>query len=72
MQQSVQLSDINTLIKSSYISSQQSADEDEEWENVSYTDLNLDGMNDPFANKFKNVTKEYKKLSNYSIKYESW
>ena len=47
-------------------------DEEEEWEKVSYTDLNLEGMNDPFANKFKNITKEYKKLSNYSIKYESW
>jgi len=34
-------------------------DDLENWEQVSYTDLNLDGMNDPYANnKFKTITKE--------------
>jgi hypothetical protein len=44
----------------------------DEWENISYSDINLDGMSDPYANKFKNTIREYKKLSNYSMKYESW
>ena len=34
--------------------SNQSGDPDA-WEKVSYGDLNLDGMNDPYANKFKNT-----------------
>ena len=42
------------------------------WEKVSYTDLNLDGMNDPFQNKFENLVKEYQKVSNFSIHYDSW
>ena len=44
----------------------------DEWENISYSDINLDGMSDPFANKFKNTIREYKKWSSYSMKYESW
>jgi len=32
----------------------------------------MDGMNDPYVNKFRTVTKEFRKISNYSIKYESW
>jgi hypothetical protein len=39
---------------------------------VSFTDLNLGGMNDPYANKFKNITNEVKKISEYSYRYESW
>jgi hypothetical protein len=46
--------------------------EDNEWEKVSFSDLNLEGMNDPYANKFKNITNEIRKISEYSIKYESW
>lgn len=45
---------------------------DGDWEKVSFTDLNLDGMNDPYQNKFKNITKEQKKLSNFATLYESW
>ena len=44
----------------------------DEWENISYSDINLDGMNDPYQNKFKNTIREYKKLSSYSMKYDSW
>jgi hypothetical protein len=44
----------------------------DEWENISYSDINLDGMSDPYGNKFKNTIREYKKLSNYSMKYETW
>jgi len=29
-------------------------------------------MNDPYANKFKNITNEVKKISEYSYRYESW
>jgi phosphatidylinositol 4-kinase len=39
---------------------------------VSFTDLNLEGMNDPYQNRFKNITKEQKKLSNFAAVYESW
>ena len=44
----------------------------DEWENISYSDINLDGMSDPYANKFKNTIREYRKLSSYSMKYDSW
>lgn len=46
--------------------------EDEDWEKVSYGDLNLDGMNDPYQYKFKNIIKEQKKMSNFATLYESW
>jgi hypothetical protein len=43
-------------------------DELENWEQVSYTDLNLDGMNDPYAGiKFKVLSQEQRKVSNYAI-----
>lgn len=47
-------------------------EDNEDWQNISYTEFNLDGMSDPFANKFKNTIQEYKKLSKFSMKYESW
>ena len=47
-------------------------DDADGWENISNSDLQLDGMSDPYANKFKNTIREYKKLSSYSMKYESW
>jgi len=37
--------------------------QDDAWEKVSYADLNLDGMNDPYANKFKNIIAEQKAIS---------
>jgi len=39
---------------------------------VSFTDLCLDGMNDPYANKFKHYHKEIRKISNYSYQFDSW
>lgn len=48
-------------------------DEDnDDWQNISYGEYNMDGMQDPFQNKFKNMVQEYKKLSHFSMKYESW
>ena len=41
-------------------------DEEDEWENVSYGDVDLDGMKDPYANKFKNTIKDYKALSEFA------
>ena len=29
------------------------------WEKVSYSDIDLEGMQDPYLNKFRNVLKEY-------------
>lgn len=31
---------------------------EEDWEQISSSDLVLEGMNDPYANKFRNITKE--------------
>jgi hypothetical protein len=53
-------------------SDKRSQNDDEEWENVSYADVDLDGMKDPFANKFKNTIKDYKSLSQFATQYESW
>lgn len=39
---------------------------------MSYGDLNLDGMIDPYGNKFKNIIIEQKAISQFAIKYESW
>ena len=49
-----------------------SGQDNDAWENVSLSDVNLEGMNDPYVNKFKNVLKEYQANSDYAIKYESW
>lgn len=49
-----------------------SKEDPEAWEKVSFTDLCLDGMNDPYANKFKHYHKEIKKISNYSYRFDSW
>jgi hypothetical protein len=46
--------------------------EGDAWEKVSYGDLNLEGMNDPYGNKYKNIIAEQKALSPFAIKYESW
>ena len=43
-----------------------SQNDDEEWQNVSYADIDLDGMKDPFGNKFKNTIKDYKSLSQFA------
>ena len=32
----------------------------------------MEAMNDPYSNKFKNITKEERKVSEYSPFYESW
>lgn len=44
----------------------------DEWENVTYADVDLDGMKDPYKNKFANTIKDYRALSEYADKYESW
>lgn len=36
------------------------------------SDVDLQGMCDPYVNKFKNVLKEYQANSEHAIKYESW
>lgn len=42
------------------------------WETVSYSDIDLEGMQDPYVNKFRSVLKEYQANSEYAIKYETW
>ena len=42
------------------------------WEKVSHQDLRLDGMPDPFANNFKKMCSEYRTLSDFAVKYDSW
>jgi len=32
----------------------------------------MDGMQDPYLNKFKNVLKEYQQTSEWAIKYDTW
>lgn len=39
--------------------SPKSNQDNEAWENVSMSDVDLQGMGDPYVNKFKNVLKEY-------------
>lgn len=49
------------------------AEEDPDgWERVSYGDLHIGGMVDPFANKFKNLIVDHKKISPYAMRYKSW
>jgi len=45
---------------------------DDDWENVSYSDIDLDGMKNPYANKFKNTIEDYRALSDFSGQYKSW
>ena len=47
-------------------------DDNDGWEKVSYEDLKMDGMNDPFANTTKKMTRDYSGLSEFAAKYESW
>jgi hypothetical protein len=47
-------------------------DGEETWENVSIGDADLDGMADPFLNKFKHLARHYSKVSEYANKYQSW
>lgn len=50
----------------------QNEEDPDGWERVSYGDLNIGGMDDPFANKFKSRISEHRKVSPYALKYESW
>lgn len=45
------------------VASQNSNQSNDAWEKVSYTDLNLGGMSDPYAKKMKNITAQYKQVS---------
>lgn len=47
-------------------------DDPDAWEKVSYSDIDLEGMQDPYVNKFRNVLKEYQAHSEFAIKYETW
>ena len=47
-------------------------DDNDGWEKVSYEDLKMDGMVDPFANTTKKMTRDYNGLSEFAAKYESW
>ena len=38
---------------------------EEEWECISYTELVMEGMEDPFLNKWKNLEKSYKEKSQF-------
>ena len=51
------------LIRHAQVESDLSKEDPEAWEKVSFTDLCLDGMNDPYANKFKHYHKEIRKIS---------
>ena len=47
-------------------------DDNDGWEKVSYEDLHLDGMVDPFADGVKKVARDYRELSDFAAKYDSW
>ena len=47
-------------------------DDNDGWEKVSYEDLKMDGMVDPFANTTKKMTREHSESSEFAAKYESW
>lgn len=42
------------------------------WEKVSHEDLRMDGMADPFANSIKKMAGDYRELSDFAAKYDSW
>ena len=45
---------------------------EQSWVNIDENDISMEAMNDPYSNKFKNITKEFQKVSEYSPIYESW
>lgn len=47
-------------------------DDNDGWEKVSYEDLKMDGMADPFANGIKKMARDYRELSDFAVKYDSW
>ena len=47
-------------------------DDNDGWEKVSYEDLKMDGMADPFTNGVKKMARDYRELSDFAVKYESW
>lgn len=42
------------------------------WEMISQTDIDLDGMQDPFEKKFSEVRQDYKERSVYGREYGTW